>query len=186
MTKYDKILTGGDLRSIGKSNSVVLKIKNQNDFDELFFCLFSNNRIVVSRCADAIEKITTNNPKYLSRHKKKIIELCNTAKNKELKWHLALLIPRLPLDSKEFGKAWDTLTKWANDKTNSRIVRVNSIQGLFEMIKQDSELEKDFCLTLLELEKENIPSINARIKNIRKQIERAGRQVLLGHRQQKR
>lgn len=62
------------------------------------------------------------------------------------------------------------LTTWSKDKTNSRIVRVNSIQGFFEMLKNKNELSNDLNLTLRELQKENIPSINARIKNIRKEI----------------
>ncbi|MHB1688457.1 MAG: hypothetical protein ACYCVH_13940 [Ignavibacteriaceae bacterium] len=175
MTDLVKLLQGGDLRSIGQSNKVVALIDNQEKFDELFQFLFHSDRKVVMRTADAIEKITIDNKAFLKKHKKKIIGLCNVAKDKELKWHLALLISRLHLDIKEFGKVWDTLTTWAKDKKNSRIVRVNSIQGLFEMMKQENELEKDFILTLFELEKENIPSINARIKNIRKQIERQTR-----------
>jgi hypothetical protein len=167
VTDFEKILSGGDLRSIGKSNSVILKIQTQNDFDELFQCLFHEDRLVVMRAADTIEKITINNTQYLAKHKDAIIKLCNVAMDKELKWHLALLIPRLNLDAKEFDKAWNTLTKWAKDKTNSRIVRVNSIQGLFEMKKQKGELEKDFSLTLTELGKENIPSINARIRQLK-------------------
>ncbi len=165
MVSFEKILSGGDLRSIGKSDSVVLKIQNQNDFDELFKCMFHKDRIVVMRAADTIEKITINNPTYLTKHKKKILELCNTAIDKELKWHLALLIPRLHLDRMELGKTWNTLTHWAEDKRESRIVRVNSIQGLFELSKQEKSLTQDLNLTLLELENENIPSINARIKN---------------------
>lgn len=35
MTDFEKILAGKDLRSIGKSNAVILKIQNQNDFDRL-------------------------------------------------------------------------------------------------------------------------------------------------------
>lgn len=94
----------------------------------------------------------------------------DVAKEKELKWHLAFLIPRLHLGNKQFDYAWNTLSNWAKDITNSRIVRVNSIQGLFEMMKQKGELEKDFSLTLSELEKENIPSVNARIRKLRKAI----------------
>ncbi len=167
MADFVKILSGSDLRSIGKSNSIVSKIQNQIDFNALFEYLFHKDRIIVMRTADAIEKITIDNPKYLTNHKKKIIELCNIAKDKELKWHLALLIPRLTLDSKELGTTWNTLTMWAKDKTNSRIVRVNAIQGLFELMKHENELEKDFVLTLSELEKENIPSINARIRKLK-------------------
>jgi hypothetical protein len=178
MSEFIKILTGGDLRSIGKSNSVILKVQSQEDFDELFQCLFSKNRLVVMRAADAIEKITINNRQYLAKHKNKIIQLCNVATDKELLWHLALIIPRLNLNKKEFRNIWNTLTNWAKDKTNSRIVRVNSLQGLFELVKQKSEIKNDFNLTLLELENENIPSISARIRNIRKQIERSERKDL--------
>jgi hypothetical protein len=67
-------------------------------------------------------------------------------------------------------KAWKLLTNWALDKNNSRIVRVNSIQGLFEMLKENNELTQDFDLTLTELEKEDIPSINARIRSIKNKI----------------
>lgn len=166
-TAFHKILSGGDLRSLGKSNSVLSKIQTQKDFDELFQCVFHEDRLVVMRAADAVEKITTNNPQYLTNHKEEIFELFSVAKDKELIWHLALLIPRIHLDKLEFGNAWNTLTNWARDKSNSRIVRVNSIQGLFEMMQQKKELEKDFSLTLTEIEKENIPSINARIKKLK-------------------
>ncbi|NOT35807.1 MAG: hypothetical protein HOP11_00345 [Saprospiraceae bacterium] len=170
MAALKKILSGGDLRSIGKSDSVVLKVQTQSDFDNLFKCLFHKDRLVVMRAADAIEKITLNNTQYLAIHKKEIINMSLVAKDKELMWHLALLIPRLDLNKQEFGNSWDILTKWAKDKKNSRIVRVNSIQGLFEMLKKKNELEKDFKLTLTELETENIPSINARIRKLKKAI----------------
>jgi hypothetical protein len=45
------------------------------------------------RAADAIEKITLQHPEYLVKYKDDLLELCYVAKHKELKWHLALLIP---------------------------------------------------------------------------------------------
>ena len=170
MKEYEAILSGGDLRSLGRSKSIISKINSQNDFDELFEYLFHNDRRIVMRSADAIEKITIKNPFYLAKHKNKVVELLYAAKNIELKWHLAVLVSRLHLDNVEFGKIWDTLTKWAKDKTNSRLVRVGAVQGLFEMTKQKNNLVKSFKLTMLEIEKEAIPSINARIRNIRKEI----------------
>jgi hypothetical protein len=35
------------------------------------------------------------------------------------------------------------------------------------MLQQEKELEKDFSLTLSELEKESVPSINARIRQLK-------------------
>lgn len=170
MAGLEKLLQGGDLRSVGNCDKVIAKIKNQNDFDKLLKFLFHSDRLIVMRAADSIEKITIINPQYLAKHKRKIIELFYIAQNKELKWHLAVLIPRLHLTHKEFGEAWDALTKWAKDKSNSRLVRVGAVQGLFEMTKQKNNLVKDFSLIMLDLEKENIPSVNARIRNIRKEM----------------
>ncbi|HET9057232.1 MAG TPA: hypothetical protein VFN30_10335 [Chitinophagaceae bacterium] len=167
MNHFDEILSVGDLRSIGQSNKVVSLINNQNNFDELFQQLFHQDRKVVMRAADAIEKITLKNPVYLKKHKDKILLLCNKAKDKELKWHLALIIPRLSLNKKEFGWAWQILTNWVKDKKESRIVRVNSLQALFVLLPQNKELMQDFNLTIEEIANENIPSLNARIKKLK-------------------
>lgn len=166
MNKFQEILKGGDLRSIGKANEIVTMVNTQNDFDELFIGLNHSDRKVVMRTADAIEKITLDKLDYLQKHKTELLNLCQIAKDIELKWHLVLLVSRLSLTKKELGNTWDLLTKWATDKKESKIVRVNSIQGLFNLLQQNHELSQDFNLTLSEIEKEKIPSLNARIKKL--------------------
>lgn len=170
MARYENLLRGGDLRSIGNSNTIALGIKDQNEFDKLIKCLFNKDRVVVMRAADAIEKITISRPSFLLKHKQKLLALATHVADKELKWHLALLIPRLALSGKEFLNAWDVLSMWAKDESNSRIVRVNSLQGLYELTRRQHERTGDLIMILLELKKENIPSLTARIKKIRKQI----------------
>ena len=167
MQTFAKILSGGDLRSIGKSNEAVQLIRDQKSFDKLFGCLFHNDRLVVMRTADAIEKITIEHPEYLLIHKKKILELCLSAKNKELKWHLALLLPRTELNGKDLSKAMSILKQWAMDKEESRIVRVNSVQGLFELSQKHKNFTNEIKALFQELGKENIPSLKARIKKLK-------------------
>ena len=171
MPSFEQILTGGDLRSIGRSNAIIADINSQENFDQLFKLLFHTDRIVVMRAADVVEKVTIKHPQYLVSHSKEVVDLCNVAENKEFKWHLALLLSRLHLKNREFKKAWDLLALWAKDKTNSRIVRVNAIQGLFELVSQKSSFAQHLKKILSEIEIENIPSINARIKKIRKHFE---------------
>lgn len=168
MPKFQDILQGGDLRSIGKANEVVALVKNQTDFDELFPGLSHPDRKVVMRTADAIEKITLKNPDFLQKHKKALLKLCQKDQDIELKWHLALLLPRLSLTPKELQSVWNLLTLWARNAEESKIVRVNSIQGLFELLSQLPGMSQDFEFTLAEMEKENIASIHARIRKIRK------------------
>jgi hypothetical protein len=87
-----------------------------------------------------------------------------------LKWHLAQLVPRLPLSVTEFKEIWSLLTTWAKDKSNSRIVRVNAVQSLADLVVQKQGSASELSLLIADLKKENIPSLNARIKSIEKQI----------------
>jgi hypothetical protein len=91
----------------------------------------------------------------------------NTAVNKELKWHLALIISRLPLNKEEVAKVWTRLWVWVTDKGESRIVRVNALQALTELLKQTGQFEQMQKL-LDRLAKENIPSLSARIRKVEK------------------
>jgi hypothetical protein len=167
MTNFENILKGDDLRSIGQSYKVVSQVNSQTLFDRLFKLLFHPNRQIVMRSADAIEKITISNPQYLKKHKIAILDLCNQAHDKELKWHLTLLVTRLKLSIHELDKVWQLLTNWATNKKESKIVRVNSIQGLYDLLKQQKSLKQKFLLIISDLENENIPSINARIKKFK-------------------
>jgi len=163
-------LSGGDLRSIGKYYSIVAKVKTQEAFDELFKCMHYPDRVVVMRTADCVEKITATIPAYLEDHKREILELSKSSVDKELVWHLAQIIPRLNLAGGDFKKAWNILCRWALDKSGSRIVRVNSIAGLCDLAQgRVSEMNK-LTKILAELEQENIPSLTARIKRLKKNL----------------
>jgi len=161
-------LSGGDLRSIGKADLVVDEIYNQNDFDILFNYLYSDDRLIVMRAADAIEKITAKRTDYLCGHKEEILSFCKHADNIEFKWHLALLLPRLSFSENEYADVLEILSSWLLDHKESKIVRVNSIQALFELSKEDLMVKEKLDSILNEVEKENIPSLLARIRKIRR------------------
>jgi hypothetical protein len=149
---------------------VVLQVQDQASFDALFNCIYSEERVVAMRAADAIEKITARQPQYLQTHQNELFQMAMVAKEKELKWHLAQLLPRLPLQAADLNCAWTLLTGWALDKKNSRIVRVNALQALFELtwIKPDGVAE--LARLMKALSAENIPSLNARIKTLQHRL----------------
>jgi hypothetical protein len=162
-------LGGGDLRSIGNANLVAGEIKNQNEFDALYQHLHDNERLVVMRAADAIEKITIVHSEYLNPHKSDIIKLGSSATDIELKWHLALLLSRLSLSVQEQKMVFKILRKWAINPKESKIVRVNTIQSLYELAKQNDSFKTDFLSIIDTVQEENIASINARIRKLRGQ-----------------
>ena len=152
----------------GKGNEIVVMVHNQNEFDDLFEGLYHSDRKVVMRTADAIEKITSDKPDCLQKHRKELLNLCQRATNIELKWHLVLLVSRLKLTRKELKGVWALFTQRATDRNENKIVRVNSNQGLFNMLPQGPELSREFGLILDAIENEKVPSLNARIGKLRK------------------
>lgn len=52
--KFQGLLQGGDLRSIGIGNENVALVNTQIEFDDLFEGLYHSDRKVVMRTADAI------------------------------------------------------------------------------------------------------------------------------------
>src|SRR5687768_1723617 len=91
------LLLGKDLRTIRQNKVVVNSIHDQRSFDELFSLLFHHERALVMRAVDAVEKVTAKRPGFLTSHKSQLLKVLNSADHKELKWHIAQLIPRLDL-----------------------------------------------------------------------------------------
>jgi hypothetical protein len=73
-------------------------------------------------------------------------------------------VPRLTLATEELEKIWETLSNWATNKKESSIVRVNALQGLFEISKLNKEFKPHFSSLVSKIEKEGVPCLDARIR----------------------
>lgn len=168
MNNFAHLLLGKDRRTIGKADNVAHLITDQSSYDELFALLFHHERTLVMRAADAVEKVTRKHKEFLVPHKDQILSLMKSAIHMELKWHIAQLAPRLPLDADELHEVWSILSYWAQNPNESKIVRVNSLQGLFDMSSNNSAFEMSLIKILDIVEHEPIPSLRARIKKLRR------------------
>lgn len=167
---YEQLLNSGDLRGIDGVEMVVKMIDSQQEFDLLFSCLRGKNRLIVMRTADAIEKITRERPQYLEKHKVDILQYCSIVQNKELKWHLAQLVTRIMMDNAEFRYVSNILEHWALDSNESKICRVNALQGLFELYNIHRKNPENLIKLMSRIEEEDIPSLNARIRQLKNKL----------------
>ncbi len=125
-----QMLSGGDKRSIGKSDEVTKLVLKNNSLFILFNCLLVSDELIRMRAADAIEKVTITKPELLKPFKNKILNEVANIHQQEVEWHVAQLIPRLDLTPDEFKMAVIILNKFI-DNTKSNIVKVffNAITG---------------------------------------------------------
>lgn len=132
-------LRGGDRRSIGRSNEVVkLVLRAPQRFAELVECLWSDDPIVRMRAADATEKVSAVRPELLKTYKTELLGLLAETEQIELRWHLAQMIPRLPLTKLESVRAAQTLQRYLEDR--SSIVRTFALQALADISRSAAVL----------------------------------------------
>ncbi|MGA8555582.1 MAG: hypothetical protein WB630_14300 [Candidatus Acidiferrales bacterium] len=132
-------LKGGDLRSIGNADEVASQVAQRPElFRELILGLWSDDPVVRMRAADAAEKVTRKNPDLLKPHKRELLGLMAEAKQKEVRWHLAAIVPRLPLNAAECRAAVTLLNGYLKDR--SSIVKTFALQGLVDLARLDRGL----------------------------------------------
>jgi hypothetical protein len=161
---------GTDRRSIGKSNQVVTKILRQpNLFPKLIELLWHDDVIVRMRAADPTEKISIQNPGLLQPHKSELLSLASEATQQELRWHLALMLPRLELNSTERTRAIATLRTYLSDR--SSIVKTFALQALTDLAQGDPTFESEILDLLEQSTRTGTPAMKARARKLLTQLQ---------------
>jgi hypothetical protein len=169
------LLVGKDLRTIRQNSIVIKAIHDQDSFDKLFSLVFHHERTVAMRAADAVEKVTLHHPEYLQQHKTQLIALFTSADHIEVKWHVIQLMPRLVIVHSESLAISQRLKYFAENPNESKIVRVNAMQALYEFAQMNPAVEPVFNEVLLTLTHEPTPSIQARIRKLQRMISKKSR-----------
>lgn len=158
-------LAGTDRRSIGQADQVADEIAtDQALFDQVFNAMFLDDPVLRMRAADAVEKASRTNPQRLYPHKHVLLGEWAGVDQKEVRWHLAQMLPRLPLEEEERRRAVAILERLLTDK--SVIVRVNALQALADLGRGDAELEEKVQRRLAEVLESGAPAEKARARKL--------------------
>ena len=169
MAKILSKLRGGDRRSIGKVAEVVSAVRKTPDlFNDLVTGLFEEDPLVRMRAADAMEKISSDNPEFLQPFKGKLIRLAKVTQQQELRWHMAQMIPRLELHPKETAAATEIFFEYLNDK--SKIVVTYAMQALADLAMKEPEISARVIRAIEKLIQTGGPAIQSRGKKLRQQF----------------
>ena len=132
--------------------------------------LWSDDSLVRMRAADVAEKITRDERKLLQPYKKELLGLMADAKEQEVRWHLAAMIPRLTLNVKERQLATSLLSSYLEDR--SSIVRTFALQGLADLAQDDASMRPAVVEVLRESARNGTPAMKARSRKLLLRLER--------------
>jgi len=159
------ILQGGDRRSLGHANRVVRLILSQpKRFPELLECLWGDDPVVRMRAADAAEKISVQRPELLHPFKAELLGLASEAIQPELRWHLALMIPRLALTRAERQTALTLFKEYLRDRGS--IVKTHALQGLADLARNEQALQAEVAGILEHAARTGTAAMKARARKL--------------------
>jgi vesicle coat complex subunit len=155
------MLAGGDRRSIGRANEVVDLVTLQpKKFTQLIECLWDPDSKVRMRAADAVEKISRGQAVLLQPYKAPLLGLLAETTQQEVRWHIAVMVPRMKLTRAECRSVTEALQRYLEDR--SSIVRTFAMQGLSDLTRQDRSLRPMVLDLLRSLTRSGTPAMRAR------------------------
>jgi hypothetical protein len=168
--KIAVMLEGSDRRSVGRADEAArLVLREPRRFRELIECLWNENPVLRMRAADAAEKVSAKKPRLLDRYKAELLGLLAEAEQIELRWHLALMIPRLRLTTTaERQRAAAALQRYLEDR--SSIVKTFALQGLADLAQNDPSLRGKVKQLLEGAVQSGTPAMRARARNLLKKL----------------
>lgn len=172
MDKIEKLLSYGDLRTAGNSEKVLELVFNDPElFDSVVNSIFSDNPATRMRASDAVEKISIDHPEWLKPYKKLFLTKIAEIKQKEVKWHVAQILPRFTLTPKEREKVYNIMLVYLDD--SSQIVKTFAMQALTDIALQDTNYIDRVRSIVLNLMKNGAPSQQSRGRKLLKVLESA-------------
>ena len=165
------LLREGDRRTIGRADQVAAAVaRNPKLFPKLIEGLWSADPLIRMRAADASEKVTRKNPGLLTPYKKELLGLMTEATEQEMRWHLAAMVPRLPLNAAERELAISSLNTYLEDR--SSIVKTFALQGLADLAQGDPTIQPTVVEILRDATRNGTPAMKARSRKLLLRLER--------------
>ena len=166
-----RLLEGGDRRTIGRADQVAAIVaKSLRLFPKLIAGLWSADPLIRMRAADAAEKVTRKHPELLTPFKKELLGLMTEATEQEMRWHLAVMVPRLPLNATERELAISALSGYLEDR--SSIVKTFALQGLADLARGDPAIQPTVVEILRDATRNGTPAMKARSRKLLLRLER--------------
>ncbi|MBL9046057.1 MAG: hypothetical protein JNK34_01920 [Tabrizicola sp.] len=167
-----KALSGGDKRSIGRSNDVATYVLAHGAaVPGLVALLRHPDAVVRMRAADALEKLSARKAEWLTPFADDILAAAEP-EEQEICWHAAQILPRLDLDAAQL-KATVALMRGLLGH-ESRIVRVFALTGLVDLSRRDHSLRPMAGTAVQTATMSGIPSLAARARKLQRQLGKDG------------
>lgn len=173
MDRLRDMLTEGDRRTTGRADEVAAAVvENPHRFAELFKCLTDEDPGVRMRAADATEKVSASRADLVQPFAQRLLSIVAEIDQQEVQWHVAQIIPRLSLTSRQAAGAALTMRRYLV-RTQSNIVKAFALTALVALATEHPELSSGLGELLNQYADDPSPAVRKRVAKLQKQREKA-------------
>ena len=170
-TQIRSLLREGDRRTVGHVAEVVETVLREPKLvSAVVECTFEADERIRMRAADVLEKISRKRVEELQPYALALLGLFEENEQQELRWHLAVILPRLTLNANERSRTSRALQQCMTAK--SSIVKAFALQGLSDLTIQEPGLTPLVLDLLRSAERDGTPAMRARSRKLLKVLER--------------
>jgi hypothetical protein len=157
-------LAGGDRRSTGRAGEIAAQALAEPSLMAILAdALEHEDPVVRMRAADALEKATATHPGLLAPYAARLLGVAEWADQQEVRWHVAQLLPRLPLNESELARAASALRAYLSDR--SAIVPF-SLQALHDLSERNPALRAEAQSLLEAAARKGSPAERSRARRL--------------------
>lgn len=166
----ESALTGGDPRSLGNTELVVLHVLDHpQQLDELFACLFQEDEVIRMRASDALEKICRVHPDWCEPLKKDLFTRVSKIKQPSVQWHFAQIMSQISLTSAEQKRAV-TIMKDNLDSSDDWIVQNLTLESLAVFARKKVLDDQEYIDMLIRFKDSDHKSVAKRCEKLLKEF----------------
>lgn len=158
------LLSEGDKRTVNNVSQVVrLALKDRRVIKTLIDYITNGHEALAMRAADALQKVHAQQPLLLHPYAPQLINLLQVTTQKEVRWHLAQILPHLPLTRSQTALAAKI---WQNDfyHSKSSIVKTFSLQAMHDIAVSNTKFKPEYQAMLAYALSNGTPAMKSRAR----------------------
>jgi hypothetical protein len=167
---FEQMLTGGHPNSLGRTVEVVnVILEDKSKLQDLYQCYFSKDEVVRLRVSSAMKRICKAHPDWLISYIDKLIIEISKINQASTQWTLAILFLDLykKMTPKQLEGAIEIMKRNIIENKDW-IVQNTTMQSLFEISKENENLQNWLKPHLENLSKDKHKSVAGRAKKLLK------------------
>jgi hypothetical protein len=151
---------------MGADEAAAAASRDPRLFAALIDAMRSTDTLLAARSAEAADRASADNPALLEPHKRDLLGRLAQIDEREVRWHVAQMLPRLRLEGAERERAVDLVVGWLEGRDGGAMAAAGGFESLAVLADGDPHLLEAVKPVLERHANGGPPAVRARARSV--------------------